>query len=73
LFDIWIKNNWVICSAEADDIEVAKRFTFVKRLYKGANLKGAVDDVGKSASTGSRRGRRWKEDGLEQLTPNLGE
>jgi transposase len=57
---------------EADDPKVTKRLTFVKRLYKGANLEDAADDVGKSASTGSRWARRWNEGGLGLLTPNFG-
>ena len=57
---------------EADDPKVTKRLTFVKRLYKGATLEEAADDVGKSASTGSRWARRWNEGGLGQLTPNFG-
>jgi transposase len=51
---------------------VNKRLTFVKRLYKGATLEDAADDVGKSASTGSRWARRWNEGGLGLLTPNFG-
>src|SRR6056297_4280165 len=57
---------------EADDPKVTKRLTFVKRLYKGATLEEAADDIGKSASTGSRWARRWNEGGLGQLTPNFG-
>jgi hypothetical protein len=57
---------------EADDPKVTKRLTFVKRLYKGANLEDAADDVGKSASTGSRWARRWNEVGLGLLTPTFG-
>ena len=59
--------------AETDDPKVAKRLTFVKRLYKGATLEEAADDVGKSASTGSRWARRWNEGGLGLLTPNFGD
>jgi transposase len=58
--------------AETDDEKVSKRLTFVKRLYKGATLEDAADDVGKSASTGSRWARRWNEGGLGLLTPNFG-
>ncbi|GAB7018391.1 hypothetical protein JCM18750_12520 [Halostagnicola bangensis] len=39
---------------KADDPKIIKRLTFVKRLYKGATYEQAADDVGKSASTGSR-------------------
>ena len=58
--------------AETDDEKMSKRLTFVKRLYKGATLKDAADDVGKSASTASRWARRWDEGGLGLLTPNFG-
>ncbi|EMA36811.1 IS630 family transposase [Halobiforma nitratireducens] len=57
---------------EADDPKVVKRLTFVKRLYKGATYEEAADDIGKSASTGSRWARRWNDGGLGQLTPNFG-
>jgi transposase len=56
----------------ADDPKVTKRLTFLKRLYKGENLEDAADDVGKSASTGSRWARRWNEGGLGLLKPNFG-
>jgi len=39
---------------ETDDEKVSKRLTFVKRLYRGATLEDAADDVGMSYSTGSR-------------------
>jgi transposase len=58
--------------AETDDEKVSKRLIFVKRLYKGATLADAADDVGKSTSTGSRWARRWNEGGLGLLTPNFG-
>jgi transposase len=58
--------------AETDDEKVSQRLTFIKRLYKGATLEDAADDVGKSASTGSRWAKRWNEGGLGQLTPNFG-
>ena len=58
--------------AETDDEKMSKRLMFVKRLYKGATLEDAADDVGKSASTGSRWARRWNEGGLGLLTPNFG-
>ena len=32
--------------AETDDEKISKRLTFVKRLYKGATLEDAADDVG---------------------------
>ena len=59
--------------AETDDEKISKRLTFIKRLYKGATLADAADDVGKSASTGSRWAQRWNEGGLGQLTPNFGD
>jgi transposase len=57
---------------ETDDDKTSKRLTFVKRLYKGATLEDAADDVGKSSATGTRWARRWNEGGLGQLTPNFG-
>lgn len=57
---------------EEDDPKIIKRFSFVKRLYKGATYEETADDVGKSASTGSRWERRWNDGGLGQLTPNFG-
>lgn len=36
---------------ERSDQKVSERLTSVKRLYKGATLTGAADDVGKSSST----------------------
>lgn len=44
--------------AETDDEKVSKRLTFVKRLYKGATLAEAADDVGKSDTTGTRWAKR---------------
>jgi len=52
---------------------VSRRLTFVKRLYKGATLKDAADDVGKSQSTENLWAKRWNEDGLGKLTPNFGD
>jgi transposase-like protein len=49
---------------EAGGPKTTKRLTFVKRLYKEANIEDAADDAGKSASTGSRWARRWNEGGL---------
>ena len=57
---------------ETDDEKVSKRLIFVKRLYKGATLADAADDVGKSSGTGSNWARRWNEGGLGKLTPNFG-
>jgi len=59
--------------AETDDEKVSKRLTFVKRLYKGATLADAADDVGKTSGTGSRWATRWNEGGLGKLTPNFGD
>ena len=52
---------------------MSRRLTFVKRLYKGATLKDAADDVGKSQSTENLWAKRWNEDGLGKLTPNFGD
>jgi len=57
---------------ETDDEKVSKRLIFIKRLYKGATLADAADDVGKSSGTGSNWARRWNEGGLGKLTPNFG-
>ena len=35
---------------QTDSEKVSKRLTFVKRLYKGATLEDAADDVGMSHS-----------------------
>ncbi|GAA0451342.1 hypothetical protein GCM10008985_03740 [Halococcus dombrowskii] len=58
--------------AETDNEKVSKRLTFVKRLYKGATLEDAADDVGRSSATATRWVRRWNEGGLGLLTPNFG-
>src|SRR5699024_3125769 len=58
--------------AETDNKKVSKRLTFVKRLYKGATLEDAADDVGRSSATATRWVRRWNEGGLGLLTPNFG-
>ena len=58
--------------AETDDDKISKRLTFVKRLYKGATLEDAADDVGRSSGTATRWVRRWNEGGLGLLTPNFG-
>ena len=42
---------------ETDDLRITKRLTFVKRLYKRANLEDAADDVGKSLGTSLERRR----------------
>ena len=55
-----------------DDEKVSKRLTFIKRLYKGASLEDAADDVGMSQSTGSRWARLWNKGGLGLLTPSFG-
>ena len=49
-----------------------KRLTFIKRLYKGATLEDAADDVGISQSTGSRWAKLWNKGGLGLLTPSFG-
>ncbi len=57
---------------EVDDVKVYKRLVFIKRLYKGATLIEAADDVGKSEGTASNWVERWNEGGLGKLTPNFG-
>jgi Transposase and inactivated derivatives len=57
---------------EADDIKEYKRVVFINRLYKGATLAEAADDVGKSERTATNWVRRWNEGGLGKLTPNFG-
>ena len=57
---------------ETDDEKVSKRLTFIKRLYKGATLAEAANDVGMSSGTGSHWAERWNKGGLGQLTPNFG-
>jgi len=57
---------------ETDDEKVSKRLIFVKRLYKGATLEDAADDVGMSQSTGSRWAKLWSKGGLGLLTPSFG-
>jgi transposase len=57
---------------ETSDQKVSERLTFVKRLYKGATLAGAADDVGKTSGTGSNWAQCWNEGGLGKLTPNFG-
>ena len=47
------------------------RLTFVKRLYKGATLEDAADDVGMSQSTGSRWTTLWNKGGLGLLAPSF--
>ena len=58
--------------SETDDIKVYKRLTFLKRLYEGATLLEAAEDVGVSEGTASNWVRRWNEGGLGKLTPNFG-
>ena len=57
---------------QTDSEKVSKRLTFVKRLYKGATLENAADDVGMSQSTGSRWARLWNKGGLGLLAPSFG-
>ena len=57
---------------QTDSEKVSKRLTFVKRLYKGATLEDAADDVGMSQSTGSRWARLWNRGGLGLLAPSFG-
>ena len=58
--------------AETDDDKISKRLTFAKRLYKGATLEDAADDVGRSSGTATHWARRWNEGGLGPFTPNFG-
>jgi transposase len=44
---------------ETDSEKLSKRLTFVKRLYKGATLEDAADDVGISQSIGIRWVTLW--------------
>lgn len=57
---------------ETDDVKVHERLVFIKRLYKGATLLDAADDVGKSEGTATNWAERWNEGGLGKLTPNFG-
>lgn len=56
----------------ADDIKEYKRLVFINRLYKGATLAEAADDIGKSEGTATNWVRRWNDGGLGKLTPNFG-
>jgi transposase/transposase-like protein len=58
--------------AEFTDEKLTERLIFVKRLYKGATLEDAADDVGRSSATGTRWARRWNKGGLGLLMPNFG-
>ncbi len=58
--------------AESTDEKMTQRLIFIKRLYRGATLEDAADDVGKSSPTGTRWARRWNKGGLGQLMPNFG-
>ncbi|MDB2253541.1 IS630 family transposase, partial [Halorubrum ezzemoulense] len=42
---------------ESTDEKLTERLIFVKRLYKGATLEDAADDVGRSSATGTRWAR----------------
>ena len=57
---------------QTDNEKMSKRPTYVKRLYKGATLENAADDVGMYQSNGSRWATLWNEGGLGQLMPNFG-
>ena len=58
--------------AESTDEKLTERLIFIKRLYKGATLEDAADDVGRSSGTGTRWAHRWNEGGLGLLMPNFG-
>ena len=57
---------------ESTNEKLTERLIFIKRLYKGATLEDAADDVGRSSGTGTRWARRWNEGGLGLLMPNFG-
>jgi transposase len=57
---------------ETDDVKVHERLVFIKRLYKGATLAEAADDVGRAAGTAGNWIERWNDGGLGKLTPNFG-
>jgi transposase len=57
---------------ESTDEKLTERLIFIKRLYKGATLEDAADDVGRSSATGTRWARRWNKGGLGLLMPNFG-
>ena len=57
---------------ETDDVKQHERLVFIKRLYKGATLAEAADDVGRSEGTAGNWVERWNEGGLGKLTPNFG-
>ena len=59
--------------AEADEIKEYKRLIFLKRLYDGATLAAAAEDVGISQATASNWVTRWNEGGLGKLTLNFGD
>jgi transposase len=57
---------------ETDEVKIYERLVFIKRLYQGATLTEAADDVGKSEGTAGNWVERWNEGGLGKLTPNFG-
>jgi transposase len=57
---------------ETDDVKVHERLVFIKRLYKGATLAAAADDVGRTEGTAGNWVERWNDGGLGKLTPNFG-
>ena len=59
--------------AEVDEIKEYKRLSFLKRLYDGATLAAAAEDVGISQGTASNWVTRWNEGSLGKLTPNFGD
>jgi len=58
--------------SESTDQKLTERLIFLKRVYKGATLEDAADDVGRSSATGTRWARRWNKGGLGLLMPNFG-
>jgi len=57
--------------SESTDSKLTERLIFLKRIYKGATLEDAADDVGKSSATGTRWAQRWNKGGLGLLMPNF--
>jgi len=57
---------------QTDSEKVSKRLTFIKRVYKGATLEDAADDVGMSQTTGSHWAALWNKGGLGLLAPSFG-
>ena len=50
--------------AASTNEKLTERLIFLKRLYKGATLEDAADDVGRSSGTATRWGQRWNHPSL---------